>query len=286
MAVQFQKIDLLRTQDYELVRTYGASAPVTDWQNEYFAIDQTSVGQDTNTWYQFYIWVSNPGEHSLWICLELGQRYGSWANTWCNMIVPPKSGWNLHVPGLILRGVKYNDGVTYPYYYQELFMNTRDVGTGYMCGYVQKTPALPYTTVGEGLFALSNSAYDPGYADEPCGAAIQMLSPQESGSYKRLIHTAVSGTSYCDEVWLWANCSQFWGGGNQSAYCHRQLYIEWGDTDTAKVSMFLVPPDAGWVPVIQGAILQNGAQIRGWAENYADAEINVSGYVWRKAVGT
>jgi hypothetical protein len=72
-----------------------------------------------------------------------------------------------------------------------------------------------------------------------------------------LIHTAVSGTSAFDEVWLYAT---------NTDTTPRKLTIEWGGTtspnDTIEVT---IPAESGYTLIAPGLLLQNGLVIRAFA---------------------
>jgi len=71
------------------------------------------------------------------------------------------------------------------------------------------------------------------------------------------IHTAVSGTTNFDEVWLYAV--------NSSAL-DVKLTIEFGNTtDPDDYIEFTIPAEDGLYAVIPGLILQNGAVVTAWA---------------------
>ena len=85
-----------------------------------------------------------------------------------------------------------------------------------------------------------------------------------------LIHTAVSGTSSYDEVWLWA--------ANNDTQA-RELTIEWGGTtspdDLIKVSL---SAKGGLVLVVPGVRIQNRLAIRAFASaaNVVNVVCNVN----------
>ena len=85
------------------------------------------------------------------------------------------------------------------------------------------------------------------------------------------IHTAVTGTAAFDEVWLWA-CN--------TGTAEVKLTIEFGGTtspdDLMEVS---IPGESGWVPIVDGMVLQNALLVRAFAGT-ANA-INVNGFVNR-----
>lgn len=257
---------------------HGVAKPFTTSWTDIHYIDGPNEDYD---WHQVYLWISNPNNHSIIAECQMGECYDTPTNEQFRMTLAPKSGWHLFSPGMILRSVPNNNG-TPPGSGQQIQAKAYNYGSGFIAGFVNNIPAPNYDSTEEGLFALNGTVYNPGSADEPAGSPILMKGTHES-NYKRTIHTAVSGTSYYDEIWLWACCAQFWGGGNLVTG-FRELWVEWGSTTENKASHFFIPPDAGWVPVVQGLVLHNGALVRGWAEDQADAEINVGGYVWRKAV--
>lgn len=72
-----------------------------------------------------------------------------------------------------------------------------------------------------------------------------------------LIHTAASGTSDLDEVWIWAVNS------SSSAV---KLTIQWGEvTDPDGHIEGIVPPESGLFTIIPGLLLQNSLEIRAFA---------------------
>lgn len=87
-----------------------------------------------------------------------------------------------------------------------------------------------------------------------------------------VIHTAVSGTSSIDEVWLYAV---------NSSTTAVKLTIEFGGTTTAENIELTVSGESGLVLVTPGLVLQNGLVIRAFAGTAS--VINISGYVNRIA---
>ena len=85
------------------------------------------------------------------------------------------------------------------------------------------------------------------------------------------IHTAVSGTSDMDEVWLYA-CNT---DGSD-----RKLTLEFGGTtspdDLVEVT---IGAEAGWVLVCPGILLQNGLVVKAFAA--APNVVVINGYVNR-----
>ena len=86
-----------------------------------------------------------------------------------------------------------------------------------------------------------------------------------------LIHTAVSGTSNLDEVWLWAM---------NTDSVDRKLTIEFGGVaspdDLIEVTL---SAEAGLVQVVPGLLLQNGLHIKAFAA--AANVITIHGFVNR-----
>lgn len=85
------------------------------------------------------------------------------------------------------------------------------------------------------------------------------------------IHTAVTGTSSLDEIWLYA--------GNSSSG-DVKLTIEWGETTAPNGNIELIlPGESGLTLIIPGLLLQNSLVIRAFA-NTANV-ICIHGYVNR-----
>lgn len=73
-----------------------------------------------------------------------------------------------------------------------------------------------------------------------------------------VVHTAVSGVTDLDEVWLYAN--------NTNASTAYKLTIEFGTTVAADGNIELsIQPESGLVLVIPGLVLNNGLVIRAFA---------------------
>ena len=86
------------------------------------------------------------------------------------------------------------------------------------------------------------------------GKAIKVVQTATAGT---TIHTAVSGTSNIDEVWLYAI--------NSSASSVK-LTIEWGEATAPDGNIELtVLPEAGLVTVIPGLLLQNSLVVKAFA---------------------
>ena len=85
------------------------------------------------------------------------------------------------------------------------------------------------------------------------------------------IHTAVSGTSDLDEVWLYA-CN--------TDGTDRKLTIEYGATsDDQRLTEITIGAEAGWVLICPGLLLQNSLVVKAFA---ATANvININGFVNR-----
>lgn len=78
-----------------------------------------------------------------------------------------------------------------------------------------------------------------------------------TGTTGTTIHTAVSGTSDLDEIWLYAQNSQT---------AAVKLTIEWGETAAPNGNIEVtIPGEAGLVLVIPGLLLQNGLLVTAFA---------------------
>lgn len=89
------------------------------------------------------------------------------------------------------------------------------------------------------------------------------------------IHTAVSGTSSFDEVYLWV--------ANTSASAVA-LTLEWGgatDPDDLACKSVSIPANSPPIPIAPGLVLQNSLVIRAFAG--AANVLNIEGYVNRIA---
>lgn len=86
------------------------------------------------------------------------------------------------------------------------------------------------------------------------GKAIKVAQTTTAGT---LIHTAVSGTSSLDEVWLWAQ--------NTSA-SNVKLTVEWGEATAPDGNIEVtVAAEAGLLLVVPGLLLNNGLTVRAFA---------------------
>ena len=102
------------------------------------------------------------------------------------------------------------------------------------------------------------------------GRMIKVVATATAGT---TIHTAGSGTTNIDEVWLWAV---------NSDTITRKLTIEWGGTtapdDTITVD---IPPQGGLILVAPGLLIQNSLVIKAFAA--AANVVTITGYVNRIA---
>jgi hypothetical protein len=100
------------------------------------------------------------------------------------------------------------------------------------------------------------------------GKQIKVAATATAGT---LIHTAQSGTSGWDELWIYAV--------NSSAAAVK-LTIEWGETTSPDgLVEIYVGPESGYVLVIPGLIIQNALDVRAFAGTANVIMIN--GYVNR-----
>jgi hypothetical protein len=84
------------------------------------------------------------------------------------------------------------------------------------------------------------------------------------------IHTAVSGTTNIDEVYLWAT---------NTSVSDVLLTIEFGGTGTANEVDFVIPGQVGLVEVVNKLILNNSLLVKAFAAT--GSVINIGGYVNR-----
>lgn len=100
------------------------------------------------------------------------------------------------------------------------------------------------------------------------GKQIVLTSSSSPGT---LIHTAVSGTSAMDEVWLYAT--------NMSAASSAKLTIQWGEAATPGYIEIFLTPESGYTLIVPGLIIQNGLEIRAFTDTINF--VNINGYVNR-----
>lgn len=84
------------------------------------------------------------------------------------------------------------------------------------------------------------------------------------------IHTAVSGTSDFDEIWLYANCTHT---------TDVNLTILWGGSTTDDEITMAIPNGSGLYQIVPGNPLQNGAVVTAYA-GVANV-VYISGFVNR-----
>ncbi len=100
------------------------------------------------------------------------------------------------------------------------------------------------------------------------GKGIKVVATATAGT---LIHTAVSGTSSFDEIWLWA-----YNGHTADVV----LTIEWGGVAVPDDNTIVtIPTKAGRYIVIDGRLLNNGLVVRAFAAT--TNVIVIDGYVNR-----
>ena len=100
------------------------------------------------------------------------------------------------------------------------------------------------------------------------GKNIKVVATSSAGT---TIHTAVSGTSNMDEVWLYA-CN--------TDTSDRKLTIEYGGTTSPDDTIELtISAEAGWVLVCPGLLLQNSLVVKAFAA--AANVVVINGYVNR-----
>ena len=100
------------------------------------------------------------------------------------------------------------------------------------------------------------------------GKNIEVAATASAGT---TIHTAVSGTSDMDEIWLYA-CN--------TSDADVKLTLEFGGTtSTDDHTEITITKEAGWVLVCPGLLLQNGLIVKAFAAT--TNVINLNGYVNR-----
>ena len=99
------------------------------------------------------------------------------------------------------------------------------------------------------------------------GKGIAVVATATAGT---LIHTAQSGTSNFDEVWMYAT------NPTASAVV---LTIEYGGALTADQIKVTIPSQSGLTVVVAGLVLQNALEIRAFCGTAS--AINIFGYVNR-----
>lgn len=86
------------------------------------------------------------------------------------------------------------------------------------------------------------------------GKGIKVVQTATAGT---LLHTAVSGTSSLDEIWIYAV---------NSSTSSVKLTIEWGEATAPDGNIEMpIPGEAGLTLVVPGLLLQNGLTVRAFA---------------------
>jgi len=102
------------------------------------------------------------------------------------------------------------------------------------------------------------------------GRAIPVAATATPGT---AIHTAVSGTSSFDEVYLWAS---------NVTTATATLTIEWGgvtDPGDHGVKAISIPANSPPIPIMTGQVLNNGLLVKAFSGTAS--AINITGYVNR-----
>jgi hypothetical protein len=87
------------------------------------------------------------------------------------------------------------------------------------------------------------------------GKAIKVVQTATAGD---TIHTAVSGTSDMDEIWLWAV---------NSTTTPKKLTLEWGEASAPDGNIEqTIPPESGLVLIAPGLLLQNSLVVKAFCE--------------------
>lgn len=103
------------------------------------------------------------------------------------------------------------------------------------------------------------------------GMGIKVVATATLGT---LFHTAVSGTTNFDEIWMWLF--------NSDTVSHN-VTIEFGDATAPDHNIVItIPPKAGLICAVPGLILQNGLVVTVFAD--AANVVTMTGYVNRITV--
>lgn len=98
------------------------------------------------------------------------------------------------------------------------------------------------------------------------GKAVKITATSTVGT---TVHTATSGTTNFDEIWLYAN---------NNSTSPVVLTVEWGTTTAADGNIIqTIQPKSGLVPIVSGLILQNGLLVTAFADT--TAVILITGFV-------
>jgi len=102
------------------------------------------------------------------------------------------------------------------------------------------------------------------------GKAIKVVATATLGT---TIHTATSGTSAIDEIWLWCQ---------NTTSTAKKLTLEWGEATAPDGNIEVtIPAESGLVLIVPGLLLQNSLVVSAFAET-ADV-LTIHGYVNRIA---
>lgn len=106
------------------------------------------------------------------------------------------------------------------------------------------------------------------------GLGIKVTGTNTAGAVT--LHTAISGTTSRDEVWVWIQ-------NNNASGVSRTITIEFGGTTAVDNQIILsVPPKAGPVLAVPGFPLRNGLLVKAFAD--VANEVVIYGYVNRVTV--
>lgn len=99
------------------------------------------------------------------------------------------------------------------------------------------------------------------------GKPVQVTATSSPGT---TIHTALTGTTGYDEIYIWAS------NVTSSA---ATLYIQWGgttDPDNDLVNALSIPANSAPIPIATGQVLNNGLLVKAWSGT--TNAINLTGY--------
>lgn len=80
-----------------------------------------------------------------------------------------------------------------------------------------------------------------------------------------LIHTAVSGTTDYDEIWIWAY------NDNPANYT---VTVEWGSTGSSDCITSTLASKGGYISLVPGLLLNNSTQLRCYSGTVGGVAIN------------
>ncbi len=93
-------------------------------------------------------------------------------------------------------------------------------------------------------------------SESSTGKSIDVTGTNTSGAVN--VHTAVSGTSDLDEIWIYAT---------NIGTSDTKLTLEWGEADVDGNIEVTIPGEAGLIQVVPGLLLQDGDVVKACASD-------------------